>query len=344
MLMTSGQKLLNAGEPAAGINSQEGRNLAQRRAADGTSTWISFLGQRIGERNSDQWAPTYRRGANFSLFDTTIATGTDAEKLNIGENSNAQYPLEDGSFEDRWQTRGPRIPAAIVAEQPFPPTNPVNGQVRDIYTDARFDELGLFVMRIDHVAGTMNALDTSGNDNVHFWLNPELGTTPSDASASGKYISADIVSAATTLGLLSPYVGTEGGEFSFDRFRLFAGNNNGNPEAQWHIDEIRVGETFADVTPHTPSVVGVPGDYNENDVVDAADYVVWRDNPATLPNEGASPGTVDQADFDFWRSRFGAGSAAGAASLGTAVPEPSTCALAALVATVLLMLGRSPKP
>jgi hypothetical protein len=340
-LTTSGHKMLNAGD--ASISSQEGRNLAQRRATDGTSTWISFLGQRIGERNSEVPAPefagTYRRGANFSLFDTTIETGTDAEKLNIGESSNAQYPLEDGSFEDRWQTRQPRIPAAIVAPQPFPPTNPVNGALRDVYSEAKFDELSLFVMRIDHVAGVDNALDTSGNDNVHFWLNPLLSSTPSDDSASGTYISADIVAKAIELGLVSPYVGTEGGEFSFDRFRLFAGNNNGNPEAQWLIDEIRVGESFADVTPHTPAVTGVPGDYNENDVVDAADYVVWRDNPATLPNEGATPGVIDQDDYDFWRTRFGATSAAGA-GLSAAVPEPATCTLVALACAAMLISRR----
>jgi hypothetical protein len=195
-------------------------------------------------------------------------------------------------------------------------------------------------MRIDHVAGTMNAFDASGNDNVHFWMNPMLGSMPSDASAVGKYISDEIVAAATTLGLVSPYNGTEGGEFSFDRFRLFAGNDNGNPEAQWLVDEIRVGETFADVTPFAPS--GVPGDYNQNNAVDAADYVVWRSDPMTLPNEGASPGVVDQADFDFWRARFGATSAVGTAS-GAAVPEPTTCVLAAFMCAVL-SIARSRRP
>jgi hypothetical protein len=173
-------------------------------------------------------------------------------------------------------------------------------------------------------------------------MNPVLSATPSDASASGAYISADITAKAVELGLVSPYVGTEGGEFSFDRFRLFAGNNNGNPEAQWLLDEIRVGETFADVTPHTPAVVGVPGDYNDNDVVDAADYVAWRNSPATLTNEGASPGVVNQADYDFWRTRFGATSAAGA-GLGAAVPEPATIALIAFACAAMLVLrsGRS---
>jgi hypothetical protein len=73
----------------------------------------------------------------------------------------------------------------------------------------------------------------------------------------------------------------------------------------------------------------VPGDYNGNGSVDAADYVVWRDNLGTsntLPND-PTPGMVTQADYDFWKSNFGktAGSAAGAAST---VPEPTSLVLA----------------
>ncbi|HEY3393985.1 MAG TPA: hypothetical protein VGK58_14830, partial [Lacipirellulaceae bacterium] len=71
--------------------------------------------------------------------------------------------------------------------------------------------------------------------------------------------------------------------------------------------------------------VGVPGDYNQNGIVDAADYVIWRKKvgPGSLQNEGGvSPGVVDAADYNFWRSRFGATSGAGAVLDGSAVPEP----------------------
>jgi fibronectin-binding autotransporter adhesin len=79
--------------------------------------------------------------------------------------------------------------------------------------------------------------------------------------------------------------------------------------------------------------VGVPGDYNQNGIVDAADYVVWRKNigPGSLQNEGGiSPGTVDSADYSFWRSRFGAASGAGAALDRAAVPEPGSALLLVL--------------
>ena len=78
----------------------------------------------------------------------------------------------------------------------------------------------------------------------------------------------------------------------------------------------------------------VPGDYNNDGVVDAADYTVWRDNEGgsvTLNGEdenAATPGVVDQEDYDYWAANFGL-TAADVSPLpplaGTAVPEP--CAI-----------------
>lgn len=69
------------------------------------------------------------------------------------------------------------------------------------------------------------------------------------------------------------------------------------------------------------------GDYNDNGVVDAADYVLWR-NGGPLQNEVDTPGTVDVADYTAWRARFGNTSGMG---LGTVqVPEPASGALLAV--------------
>jgi hypothetical protein len=51
----------------------------------------------------------------------------------------------------------------------------------------------------------------------------------------------------------------------------------------------------------------LPGDWNTDGIVDAADYVMWRDNlnqPVSLPND-PTPGTVTQSDNDVWRTNFG---------------------------------------
>jgi hypothetical protein len=78
------------------------------------------------------------------------------------------------------------------------------------------------------------------------------------------------------------------------------------------------------------------GDYNQNSVVDAADYVVWRKNAGTvniLPND-PNGGTIGTAQYNTWRTNFGQPSGSGA-SLGdyseTTVPEPAT--------SIMLLLG-----
>jgi hypothetical protein len=67
------------------------------------------------------------------------------------------------------------------------------------------------------------------------------------------------------------------------------------------------------------------GDFNNNGVVEAADYVLWRkyNNTATTLANDATPGTND-ADYDVWRAHFGQTPGSGAqASANAAVPEPT---------------------
>jgi autotransporter-associated beta strand protein len=90
---------------------------------------------------------------------------------------------------------------------------------------------------------------------------------------------------------------------------------------------------------------GIPGDYNRNGVVDAADYTLWRDTlgqsvSAYSGADGNGNGVIDAGDYDVWKTHFGehAGSGAGART-NTAVPEPATPVLL-LVGTVTLWLRR----
>ena len=86
---------------------------------------------------------------------------------------------------------------------------------------------------------------------------------------------------------------------------------------------------IADPSP-SPAVNELPGDYNGDDVVDAADYVTWRDNlgqSVVLPNDSSS-GLVTQEDHEVWRANFGQSHATGnslsAATQPDAIPEPAT--------------------
>jgi hypothetical protein len=83
----------------------------------------------------------------------------------------------------------------------------------------------------------------------------------------------------------------------------------------------------------------LPGDYNDDHVVNAADYTVWRNSlgaAIALPNESASQNVVDAADYEVWKTHFGeaAGNGAGAAAVAR-VPEPMS--LASLFAAAIAL-------
>jgi hypothetical protein len=105
------------------------------------------------------------------------------------------------------------------------------------------------------------------------------------------------------------------------------------------IDEVRLSNTA--LSPEQFLFApGIDGDYNDNKVVDAADYAMWRKNLNTsvlLAND-PTPNVVDQSDYDLWRHNFGKT----AASLGAAaaVPEPSATMLIALCAACSSALSR----
>lgn len=71
--------------------------------------------------------------------------------------------------------------------------------------------------------------------------------------------------------------------------------------------------------------LGLPGDFNLDGTVDAADYTVFRDNlgqsDAALNGNGNGSGTVTSLDYDIWVSNYGNSSSS---SASTSVPEPST--------------------
>jgi MYXO-CTERM domain-containing protein len=170
---------------------QPNRTLPLVRGDDGTTSWFSFVGQRLGAKDGDP--PSYRRGANISLFNSTLAAST--EQLAIGEGT--------GRAEDTWSL--------------IPDGGAGNTQASQV----PFDQPSFIVVRIDHLAG---------NDNAYLFVNPVLGVEPNIATAN-----------ATSIGSF---------DYSFNRIRPFAGNTTtAGVFAEIQLDEIRVGETYADVAP-----------------------------------------------------------------------------------------------
>ncbi|MGD9633805.1 MAG: PEP-CTERM sorting domain-containing protein [Pirellulales bacterium] len=95
-----------------------------------------------------------------------------------------------------------------------------------------------------------------------------------------------------------------------------------------------------------PAPPGLPGDFNKNNVVDAADYTVWRDHlgaadEAALNGNGDGMNGVDAGDFTLWKNNFG--DTPGAGALAGAVPEPTTGVMSLIVLGALAWSRRRAK-
>jgi hypothetical protein len=95
----------------------------------------------------------------------------------------------------------------------------------------------------------------------------------------------------------------------------------------------------------TNSLATIPGDFNLNGTVDAADYTVWRNYLGTsfADADANFDGQVTAADFGIWKSNFGISLVSGgfAAIAIESVPEPTTATLLSLGLVGGLGLTRS---
>lgn len=100
----------------------------------------------------------------------------------------------------------------------------------------------------------------------------------------------------------------------------------------------------------TPSAVvltaisGLSGDYNNDGLVDAIDYAVWREAIAIgeplVINESDTIGTTDTNDFDVWLANYGATSTTGGGGGGGGfAPESATASAPEPGAGLLLLIG-----
>jgi hypothetical protein len=79
-----------------------------------------------------------------------------------------------------------------------------------------------------------------------------------------------------------------------------------------------------------------PGDFNDDGLVDAADYVVWRKTSGDpvargVAADGDGDGAIGPGDYNVWLANFGKNYAAGSQT-ASPTPEPSTLALLLLTA------------
>lgn len=125
-------------------------------------------------------------------------------------------------------------------------------------------------------------------------------------------------------------------------------NNSGANWARSAVGAARAvsssGPTYSTSDVGSPGRFFLPGDYNLNGEVDAADYAVWRftlNSTTDLRADGSGPttgvpnGVVDQFDYTFWRANFGSigvtgsGSGSGTGESGLAAAASASEATAA---------------
>jgi hypothetical protein len=79
---------------------------------------------------------------------------------------------------------------------------------------------------------------------------------------------------------------------------------------------------------------GLAGDYNDDGIVNAADYSVWRNSlgavGSNLPADGNGNGSVDAGDYAIWKTHFGESLGSGSGGNSSTVPEPSSLMLVLL--------------
>jgi hypothetical protein len=179
---------------------------------------------------------------------------------------------------------------------------------------------------------SVGTLTVEGNflQNAAGTLNIELGGT-----AVGQYdqlrviggLNGAILDGTLDVSLVNGFVPTVGN--TFDVITAAGGIQNINMIELHPSDassfSLAVVGTVLRLTATAVTPPMLTGDFNNNGVVDAADYVLWR-NGGTLQND-PTPG-VQPEDFGVWRENFGKTSAGSAASLAASVPEPASCMLA----------------
>jgi len=183
-----------------------------------------------------------------------------------------------------------------------------------------------------------NALVPDGT--YHFTFDYVPGNDINSADTTGSSMSATITDGTTTWSrTLAPLPNAPWffDTFSLDSFGVIIRTTNGavrNGVFDFTISNL----SYTGGT----AIAGVPGDYNNNGVVDGADYVLWRKG-GPLQNEVDNLGTVNAADFAEWRARFGNTSGSGSGLGAGAVPEPAAAVLTLLagLATVASWRRRS---
>ena len=307
-------------------------------------------------------------GSSFTITDPLLAEGLD-NSINLNfTNGWALEPTTGTSAAEFEANQGSTIVIGNVGRSIF------NSFASDSFFSTSSPAFALYQSEIAyHIAPALNAggggLNIPGQPQIQldaisapFQIpTPSAGTLSFDfdfnvSDASDESVEVDLVNDTNPLALhvaTLEFANSSAGQVvvsladrgiqSGTSYRLRVRVQDGNLELttinRVEIDNILItGGAF---------LAGVAGDYNGDDVVNLADYNVWRNNlggpGSALQNRGDGiSGVVGADDYDVWKSHFG-DSLAGAGGIEVqAVPEPATIVLTAIILAWLGVSGRKP--
>jgi hypothetical protein len=215
--------------PTRGFNFNRGANGVAE------TTWMSFISLRTGLPQGSAGQPPvgaspndylYGRAASAQLFyNSASSTTAGSEMFAIGRATQSSETAT-ALANDTW---------AILQQG--------NANATKVSTvNFAAGAADFLLMRIDHLPG-INAVSglLTNADTIRIWINPNLDVAPADGAA-------DITLNANDF---NPALGINR-DLVFNRFRIFGGGTNATVGyGSIEMDEIRIGEGFADVTPYT---------------------------------------------------------------------------------------------
>jgi len=155
------------------------------------------------------------------------------------------------------------------------------------------------------------------------WLGPALAAELGGSGQDAVDIEGDDPGAHLAEGLTGVVFGT-----STSQEAVMDPTLNGNDrKLLTNLDMAVLDDINWDVA--APPMLVLAGDYNDDGIVDAGDYVLWRDNvgapEGTLAND-VDGGAIGNDQYTTWRANLGM-TAPSATLISGAVPEPSTVVL-----------------
>jgi hypothetical protein len=312
--------------------------------------------------NPAQVFPTTPAGANLGTYTISGATNVDWEDIATGPGPAAgtQY-LYIGDIGDNLAIRSNisvyRVAEPVVSDTQEPVTTALPGAVKLTfsYPDGPRDAESMFVDPLTkdiyfiskrenphHVYRAAYPQATSGITTLELMttFNDPNWLTAADINPNGHEIIVRSTGSTSGRMYIRPPGGTISGAFSAAPINIplrseLQGEAIGFDRSGWGYYTTSEG---SGAPIYYFNRIAPAGDFNHDDVVNAADYVVWRKGLGTI---------YTQNDFNVWRNNFGATSGSGAFSefeSSLVVPEPPVGVLLAVIAAILLTRRWFPRP